>query len=152
MIQLDDFNPFARGFAVALFAVHPEWRHLATLETWEKAEPGCLALAVTSPAHFDRQLWIGTWGGEVTVGFGQYGWHTHFGDYIGLDAEASYREALDEIEAILSDRLAIITEFQDGQARGSRTFWDDEDPPTNPVERLEIESWTGSRDATVFPA
>lgn len=152
MVDFDDLNPFARGFAIALFATYPEWRPLAALETWDQAEPGSLALAVSSPAKPERELWIGTWGEEITVGFGEYGWHAHFGAHIGLDHAESYRAALEEIDALLTDRLAIMTSFRDDRAGGSESLWEDEEPEVGEADRVEIESWTGRRDATLFPA
>ena len=152
MVQLDDLNPFARGFAVALFAVRPDWQGFAAVETGEHAEPGCLALSVSAPANVDRHLWIGTWAEEVTVGFGRHGWHAHFGRYLDMDHAQSYRAAIQEIEAIVSDRLTILTKFRHGRMTSSETLWADDAPEFGEADWVEIESWSGSRDATLFPA
>ncbi len=56
---------------------------------------------VYSLTHPGRALWVGTDGGEITVGFGAYGWHDHHGDWTGADEASSFTEALADIAAIL---------------------------------------------------
>jgi len=77
MIDLDALNSVSRRFAELLFAEHPEWVPYATVPSGEGWDEGVLVVSVTSPVSL-HTLSVDTDGGEITVGFGETGWHAHF--------------------------------------------------------------------------
>jgi hypothetical protein len=150
MIALDDLNPYSRRFAIRLFAAYPEWRELALIPPDDQWGSGTLEVVVRSPLA-DRELRIETVGDEVTVGFGDHGWHAHYFPWDGADESAVFSRALDDIADILSEALAVLVRFADGVVQSSETHWADEPVEFKAAERIEIVSWLGHRDATLVP-
>jgi len=151
MIRFDDLSSFSRRFAQRLFEAYPQWRQYATIPDGEGWNDGVLSVVVQSPAG-DRELSIDTDGDEITVGFGEHGWHAHFWAWDGLDENTVFAQAMDEIARILNDDVAILTRFVDGAARSSETFSQGEEVEFKNSDRIEICSWLGTRNATLFPA
>jgi hypothetical protein len=145
----DELNPYSRRFADRLFALYPQWEHLAKLEPWPNADPGCFLVEVSSPVDPERQLSVGTDGEEITVGFGPHGWHAHYGAWTGADEESSFVEALEEIAGILEERLVVAVGTQDGQTGASTLIPAGEDPGLNGYDRIDYVSWRGSHDRSV---
>jgi hypothetical protein len=131
--------------------VHSAWRSFATIPQGDGWDEGALSVTVVSPLR-DRELLIDTNGEEITVGFGEHGWHAHYWAWDGLDDATVFDRALTEIVAILDEELAILTRFGRGDVRSCETFRRGEEVDFRASERIEIVAWLGSRDATVFPA
>ena len=145
----DRLNAYSRRFAERLFAVYPQWEGVATTEPWPNADPGCFLVEVPSPADPDRRLWIGTDGGEITVGFGPHGWHTHYGSWTGADEETSFAEALEAIADILTDRRMVAAGILNGRAGASTLVAVDEDPELEGYDQIDYISWTGTQDRSI---
>jgi hypothetical protein len=150
VIALDDLNPFARRFAQTLFSAYPEWRELAAVDTTPGAEPGSLALEVPSPAHPEVRLTLATEGGEVKVGLGA-AWHTHFGSWTGADEPTSFAQALACIAEIVAEERVLAVGSAAGEPRCAVLSAEPEAFDASEADRLEVYSWRGTRDATVFP-
>lgn len=150
MLTLDDLNPYSRRFATALFARFPEWVEFAKVSTAD-GEPGTLAVDVPSPGDPKELLWLGTFGEEVTVGFGSQGWHTHYGGFIDSDESTAFAESIETVEAIISEELAIATSFRGGDVTSSYTIYVDEELDFRRADRIEVLSWAGTRNASYEP-
>ena len=148
MDLLTQLNAYSARFARLLFAAHPEWQALAAAEPWPDAEPGCFAVVVPSPGDPAQALTVTTDGGEVTVAFGEQGWHTHFGSWTGADETTSFAQALAEVAGILAGRR-VLAVCDRGGRRGSVAELLDAGtaPDLGGCERLTIHSWAGSRPA-----
>jgi hypothetical protein len=136
-------NEYSRRFAELLFAMYPAWREHMVVEPWPNADSGCFCVEIASPAAPDQPLWIGTDGGEVTVGFGAHGWHDHFGEWTGADEATSFQQALDEVAAIIAGRRLLAVGFYEGIASVSQVYDANESPSFERVERIETFSWPG---------
>ena len=144
MIRLDDLSPFSRRFATRLFAKHPDWRQFGSIPSGEYWADGVLQVDITSPLG-DRQLSIDTNDDEVTVYFGGGGWHSHNTPIDDSETEA-FEGALAEVEAILSEDLAILTRYVNGEVHSAETLWRDQEINFRGADRVEVVSWLGSRD------
>jgi hypothetical protein len=109
-------NAYSQRFAERLLAVHPEWRPLARSDPEGFPPPGSLLVEVASLVP-GRELWVRTYGDQVTIDFGEHGWHENFG-HPGATEEAVFAKALAFIEDLLSDRLLVVTRIFLG-----RPFW-----------------------------
>jgi hypothetical protein len=140
-------NAYSQGFTERLLAAHPEWESLARSDPEGFPEPGSLLVEVPSPV-VGRALWVRTYGDQITVDFGEHGWHEHFGRESGKTDEAVFTKALAFIEDLLSDRLVLVTRIF-----FSRPVWTRAIEATRVrrpvVGRVEIRSWTGAADATL---
>ncbi|WP_275571367.1 hypothetical protein [Mycolicibacterium vanbaalenii] len=138
------------NFGEPLFAAFPEWRALARREV-----NGCgeemVVIDVSAPAAADvgEGLWI-TWGdGEITVGLGDY--HRHFEGWLSDDSWLGETGALEFVQGIVDERLAVVTLFDDDKAVAYTTM--DTGAPDRPVDsphpynRMRVRSWNGTFDA-----
>jgi hypothetical protein len=152
MIRRDALNPFSRRFADVLFQTYPDWQQYVDLDPWPNHDPGCFVVWVPSPADPDRQLWVGTDGDEITVGFGPE-WHSHYGTWTGASEEKSFGEALSTIAGILAGRLIVATGMKRGEPRVSSLIATDEEPDFGslPLEQVVFSSWSGTHDRTLKP-
>ena len=94
MIPREALNPYSRRFAERLFEAYPHWETLAMTPPWPNADVGSFTIEVPSPANPSRVLSIGTDGEEITVGFGEHGWHARYGDWTGATEEESLPKRL----------------------------------------------------------
>ena len=97
----------------------------------------------------DRRLWVGTDGGEITVGFGPHGWHDHYGEWTGADEASSFAEALHDIADIMAERKILATGFRRGQLGGATLIPTGETADLEGHERVEYMSWCGTYDRSV---
>jgi len=147
----DDLNPYSRRFADRLFATYPAWEAQSVREPWPNADAGSFLVTLLSPAHPERELWVGTDGGEITVGFGKE-WHDHHGGWTGASEEESFGEALEQIQGILDERLILAVGFRAGSAAASTLIARGTEPKLGSgIERIEYYSWRGTYDS-VIPA
>ena len=151
MISFSDLNPHSQRFARLLFDQYPEWQALARVNPWANADIGCFAVEVPSPASHSHCLCVDTDGGEVTVGFGAHGWHTHFGPWTGDDELTTFTEAMSYIGRLLSEELVVADGFEKGEARWSETTEPHEEPDFSHADRIEITSWNGTYNRTFTP-
>lgn len=149
-VSLEDLNPYARRFAGRLFAAHPEWGGLASPPPWPNAQHGILYVELHSPFDARRILTITTDGGEVTVAFGEHGWHAHFGDWTGADEPTSFAEALEMIDGIVTEELALVQSYNGDTPGWSSVIAAGESCEFGNADRLELWSWLGNQDATLF--
>jgi hypothetical protein len=120
------------------------------MEVWPNADPGSFVVEVPSPVHPERKLWVGTDGNEITVGFGEHGWHTHFGDWVHQNEAESFEAALEEIAAILSEDWVLAVGFrEDGTPGLSILVPVCQDPKLGDYPRVEYFSWYGTHDRVV---
>jgi hypothetical protein len=112
-----------------------------------------LLVEVPSPAFVGgsvcgRELWVRTYGDQITVDFGQHGWHEHFGPESASGEEAVFAKAIAFIEDLLSDRLVVVTRIFLGWRVWTRAL--EATRVRRPViGRVEVCSWSGAADATL---
>ena len=137
-------NEYSRRFADRLFAAHPEWRPLAQSDPEGFPPPGSLLVEVPSPVT-GRGLWVRTYGDQITVDFGEHGWHEHFGAD-GKTEEVAFTKALAFIEDLLSERVVVVTRIFFARPVWTRAI---EATRVRPplIGRVEVRSWTGAADA-----
>jgi hypothetical protein len=149
-IQLNDYS---RRFAEVLFAAHPEWRELASVDTTEDVDKGVLLVRVTPPTPRDIKwpLHISTDGEEVTVGFDIY--HSHFNRYADDEEAEEFAEALAFIADLLAERIAVISWWDGDEWRGSSTVeaGTDVSAPSwaSNAKTARIRSWRGMYDKDI---
>ena len=138
-------NEYSRRFAERLFVAHPEWRPLARSDPEGFPAPGSLLVEVPSPVT-GRGLWVRTYGDQITVDFGEHGWHEHFGAESGKTEEAAFAKALAFIEDLLSERLVVVTRILFSRPAWTRAI--EATRVRRPlIGRIEVRSWTGAADA-----
>ena len=152
MHDLTELNDFSRVFADKLFARYPEWRKFA--EAYSPGDTGpamCLVVKVPVPesADVDHQLTIYV-DDEVTVDFDCF--HCHYEWPPGSNESDSSRSALAFIEAILTEKVGIISWWRGDKLAVSTTFDpqfpDPLQPPTG-TSRLRRRSWQGTFNADI---
>jgi hypothetical protein len=145
MVSIEDLSPFSRRFASCIFAKYPEWREFSSSPTGDYWDDGVLLIEVMSPLG-DRQLAIDTNGDEVTIYFGGGGWHSHDTPTDDAPESIAFDGALSTIRAIISEDLAVLTRYVDGEVRSSVSLWRDQEITFRDADRIEVVSWLGSRD------
>jgi hypothetical protein len=147
MVSFSELNPYSQRFAERLFAAYPEWSALAVRDPEGFPLPGSLLVSIASPRDA-RSLMVRTCGDQITIDFGPYAWHEHFGPWSGRNEDAVFDAALRFIADLMAERVAIATRILFGRAIGSWIVG--EKTPTRPwFGRVEIYSWRGGRDATL---
>jgi hypothetical protein len=140
-------NPYSQRFAERLFVAHPEWRTIAQRDPTGFPAPGSLLVTVQSPVA-GRELWIRTYGDQVTVDFGQQGWHEHFGPGTATDEAGIFDAAIGFIDDLLNDRKVVATRYLFGRPLWSRAM--DASRAHAPLfGRTAVISWSGRKDATL---
>jgi hypothetical protein len=145
---LQQLNAYSQRFADRLFRGHPEWRVLSRPDPEGFPPPGSLLVSVASRVA-GRSLAIRTYGNQVTVEFGPPGWHEHFGS-MASDERQAFEDALGFVDALLRDERVIIVRTVLGRFSWSRAIEASRIRPPR-LGRTDIFSWTGRRDATLFP-
>ena len=88
---------------------------------------------VTPPsgANVDEGLWIDTSNDEITVGFDSF--HNHFDDWTGESSPFGTQSALEFVQQIVAERVAIMTCWRDDRCVGGEVMNAGEtiEPPTS---------------------
>jgi len=146
-------NEYSRRFAGVLFAAHPEWRELASVDTAESVDEGSLLVKVSpsTPRDIKWPLQISTDGDEITVGFDIY--HAHFNRHADEDEAEAFAEALAFIADLLYERVAVISWWDGDEWRGSATFVPGTDAGTpswaSNAKTARVRSWKGTYDRDI---
>jgi hypothetical protein len=135
---LDDLNPYSQRFAAQLFRAHPEWRGLATPPPWPGADRGVLYVKLESPVDQRRVLSIITDGDEITVGFGEHGWHAHFGGWAGDDEATNFAEALEMIDGLLTEAVVLVQSYHGDEPGWSSVIAAADSADFAGADRLEV--------------
>jgi hypothetical protein len=177
-MDLNALDAFSREFAELLFLSHPDWIARATNERKAGEEQGHLFVVVPAEPQADlsESLRISTDDKEVTVGIGDY--HRHFNEgALGIDPtdlHGVYRAALDFVQGIVAEEIAIVSIWKNGRNAGAwckskagalsmtadnpgdgdlgSSIWQPlpNDPGTDTLVR--IRSWRGSLNRDLRPA
>ena len=139
-----------RTSAEALFEVFPEWRSLARREVDEYgSEYVVVEVSPPSEADIHGSLLIDTWNDEVTVGFDFY--HGHFDDWAGQSRPFGTGSALEFVQQIVEERVAVISWWRDDKLGGGSVT--DAGVPLGPRQprtstdthnRVRVRSWRGT--------
>jgi hypothetical protein len=146
-------NEYSRRFAAVLFAAHPEWRELASVDTAEGVDEGSLVVEVAPPTPRDIKgpLHVSTDGEEITVGFDIY--HSHFNRYADVEEAVAFAEALAFIADLLAERVAVISWWDGDEWRGSSSIATGTDAGTpswaSNAKTARIRSWRGTYDRDI---
>lgn len=145
---------FSLAAAEELFASFPHWRALARNE---QAEDGTTYLVVEVPpppeAHVEHGLVIDTSNGEITVGFDCY--HAQFDRWTGDSKYFGTQSALDFVERIMSERIAVASWWLNDRWRGSAQLEAGASPETptwispGTFNRIRVRSWKGALNADI---
>jgi hypothetical protein len=136
-----------RTSAEALFEAFPEWRSLAKREVdgWG-SEYVLVEVTPPSGANVDEGLWIDTSNDEITVGFDSF--HNHFDDWTGESSPFGTGSALEFVQQIVAERVAIMTCWHDDRCVGGEVMNAGEtiEPPTSTdtYDRIRVRSWNGT--------
>jgi hypothetical protein len=151
---LPSMNAFSEAVSEALFAAFPHWRPLARTESSEEGD-SYLVVEVPALAEADvqRGLLILTSNEEITVGFDFY--HSHFNGSIS-DGEAFGMEAaLEFIQRVIAEEIAVVSWWLDEKLRGSAQIDAGASPATvtwgslGAFNRIRVRSWRGSLNADI---
>jgi hypothetical protein len=142
MLNLPTLNGFSQRWAAALFARLPEWRERAT------ADKGVLSIEVPSPID-GRSLWITTAEGDVMVCFVPTSWHEHFGAEEWRSEAESFADALELIESILNEKIAISESMNDGGSWVTTSILAGENSKQWPGKPATVYSWCGTYDREI---
>lgn len=135
--------------ASELFALFPEWRSLARKEK-EEGGTEFLVVEVTPPpeASVEYGLTIDTAGGQVTVGFDYY--HAHFDAWVGDGESFGTKAALEFIQQIVSEEVAVASWWKGEEWKGSTQVLAGEKPKMTwmaDFDRIRVRSWMGGLNA-----
>ena len=139
-----------RTSAEALFEVFPEWRSLARREVDEDGSQ-YVVVEVSPPSEADANygLFIDTRNDEVTVGFDFY--HRHFDDWADQSGRFGTESALDFVQQIGQERVAVVSWWRDDTWLASSVT--EAGAPLEPREprtsedthnRVRVRSWSGA--------
>lgn len=143
MQGMSKLNVFSQKFADMVLAVHPEWRRLL-----QPAPDGSFAISISCPptSLIQRPFVVTTENNEVTIVIDFC--HTHFEWPDGLPGP--FTDPLQHISAILSDEIAAVSYWKEGQLAGSTYIgpMDDLDLD-NFTGRVRVRSWQGKRNRDI---
>lgn len=145
-------DAFSLAAANEIFDAFPEWRAFAREE---HADDGSsfLVVQVTPPAsaNVEHGLVIDTSNDEFTVGFDCY--HCHFDEWVGDGDQFGTRAALEFVEQIINERVAVVSWWQDAEWRGSSQLVAGASPEQpswqTTFNRVRIRSWRGTFNADI---
>jgi len=149
-----NLNEYSKRFAEKLVAKYPQWDAYIKLCA-EATAPGSLELTIPAPNQQGRELYISTSGDEITIGFDT--WHTHYRNYETDDQEDEFIGALDLLEEIVTEKLAVVSCLHDNDFCMSYISEAGEEPSVEKlndsrqsqekVNRFLVKSWKGTVDA-----
>ena len=137
---MDDFSA---SVADEIFADFPEWRIFGKEEV---ATDGShyLVVDVPSPKEADTPdgLVISTYDGEITVSFDFY--HSHFDQWRPSEPDDGYGSALELVQSILNESVAISSWWNGDQWLGSGRVINGELREVSfEYTRIRVRSWRG---------
>ncbi len=110
------------------------------------------ALASPSPA-IEHGLWVSTADEEITVGLHTH--HSHFTDYDSRSNPEHIGDALDHVQELLDERIAIASWYIGDRFAGSTSHEVSPDRPPSAllsgVTRTTLRSWRGTYDRDTEP-
>jgi hypothetical protein len=143
-------DAFSLATAAEIFSSFPEWRSLAREERDDQGD-AFLVIEVPAPvgADVEHGLVLDTAREEVTVAFDCY--HTHFDSWLEGNEPYEAGSALDFVNGILEERVAVLSWWSGHQWRGSSQM------PAGAClhspsgisrfDRVRIRSWNGTLNA-----
>ena len=145
-------DPFSLATANEIFAAFPEWRSFAREE---RADDGSTFLVVEvlppDEANVERGLVIDTSNREVTVVFDCF--HSHFERWRGDGDHFGAQAALEFVEGIINERVAVVSWWQGAVWRGSSLLAAGAapKPPSWQAEsdHVRVRSWKGSLNVDI---
>ena len=150
MIDLETLDPKSRAFAHELFRAAPHLKRFARNEP----SPGgghYLVLCLDPPSGRRESLVVDTGDPDrVTVSWGRF--HAEFDAPPGAGRSSELPAALDLVEDILAEAIAVYAVTRDGRYVESGTLTDERDE-ARLLSRLpagavcDVWSWEGNRDA-----
>jgi hypothetical protein len=142
-IPLEALDEFSRQFLEWLCQRRPELAEVAEVdENWTSAlKP--LVIRLHPPQADLPQLEISSENDEVSLFYDR--WHAHFAFFADQPDEKGFQEALDCLDEILQERVAIAISMVGDEWRGSGTWPPGESLPEPPTGgRVYIRSWRGT--------
>ena len=101
----------------------------------------------------EHGLWVSTADEEITVGLHTH--HSHFTDYDDRTNPAHIIHALDHVQELLDERVAIASWYVGDRFAGSTSHEVSSDRPPSPllsgVTRTTLRSWRGTQDRDTEP-
>lgn len=134
--------------AEPLLTEFPAWRQFARHEDDDGHSYLVIEVPVPEAANVERALLMTTANDEVTIGFDAY--HSHFDDCVG-----EFEGALEFVRQLISERVAVVSWWQDEEWRGSTTVEAGAEPgfpswaSSQRVNRIRVRSWNGTHNADV---
>ncbi|ESP90932.1 hypothetical protein [Pseudoalteromonas luteoviolacea] len=127
-------NKFSRNFLHLLESTYPNWQGLA------REVNGYFELEIASPDYPELELTIDTDEEEVIIGFGKY--HCHW-DGLGFEnIEEEWRDVLQFIDNLITNKIQIVSWYKDGNWSGSSWVYRGEEyEPNSAFDNIEYTSW-----------
>ncbi len=150
MVDIDRLEPTSAAFARQLLRTQPWLRAHARVEDLPGRDQGFLVLSVPSPSRRPGVLTVDTGeSGRISVSWGRFS--AEFDAPPNAGRSTQLDAALDLVEDVLSDRVALYVLTRDGRWSESGTAYDERDEQAlcrklAPGIRIELFSWEGTRD------
>lgn len=142
-INREALDEFSRKFLEWLRQRRPELAEVAAVDEQWTSLPNPLVIRLHPPQADLPELEISSENEEVTLFYDR--WHAHFGFWGDQPDEAGFQEALDSLDEILQERVAITVAMVADEWRGSHTWRPGEPLPEPPLGGMVyIRSWRGT--------
>jgi hypothetical protein len=149
--QLDEYSRFAVSQILERF---PAWRECLVFRRPEGYTHAFADFGFASPSPaIEHDLWVSTADDEITVGLHTH--HSHFADYDDRANSGHIGHALDHVQDLLDERVAIASWYVGDRFAGSTSHEVSSDRPPAPllssVTRTSLRSWRGTYDRDSEP-
>ena len=150
MVDLERLEPTSREFAHQLLRANPWLRRHARVEELPGSGAGFLVLNVPAPSEGKPALLVDTGEpGRILVSWGRFSQEFDAPPEAGRSSQLD--GALDLVEDILADRVAVYVLEREGKWAESGTVYDEFGERTlcaklTPGVRIRLWSWEGTRD------
>ena len=140
--QLDDYS---KGFSDKILIEIPEYKQYVKVKKYNnERDDTYIYIDIPCPSDTESNLWISTYGDEMTVGFDYF--HCHFG--YSDSYEEDYDEAIKMIKEIINEDIINITGTREGNWAFSCFIKPEEiasmEIDYDNYDAISIKSWKGS--------
>jgi hypothetical protein len=150
MVDIERLEPTSAAFAQQLLRTQPWLRSHARVEDLPGRDEGFLVLSVPSPSPRPGVLTVDTGEtGRISVSWGRFS--AEFDAPPDAGRSSQLDAALDLVEDVLADRVALYVLTREGRWAESGTVYDERDEQElcrklAPGVHIELFSWEGTRD------
>ena len=145
--QLDDYS---KGFLDSILIKIPEYKQYAKVKKYsDERDETYIYMSIPCPSDAEINLWISTYGDEITVGFDYF--HCHFG--YSDSYEKDYDDAIKMIKEFINEDIINITGTREGNLAFSYFIKPEEiaymEIDYDNYDDISIKSWRGTFDEII---